>query len=1236
MTSKTRCKKCNKFSGTGKGTLSCKKCRNDFHFKCADLSEQKVKACLSGKDSFTCKYCLNYPCGRCKLPVFDHQNALCCDASDCLKWYHLKCTRVSLWTYNRMVIGTNSECWHCDNCYKFPFSHLDESLFKAPEIPTLLNISSNACSICSKNINARHVDKSVYCSFCNSLVHRKCSGLSLYDLNRLPKNHFKNWGCSKCMHIIPFNELNTHDLLKQNFNSNFNCHCKVKSPDLNSCILNFDTTWAKYGPDPDNDVDQVYQANITFDYYSAHDFHKTKNKNKNPNFSILHTNIQSLMHNFDNLEDLVVCSGQKFDVIGLSETWNPKSKSNIFRPGNLEGYHRYTGQMGNSIKSGCGLYINKDLTFTERKKLDISYADENNEFQGKWIEIVNSKHVNTLIGVIYRHPRKTSDNSFLNYLDKTLTQIKKENKNIILMGDFNYCLLKYEKDKKVKSFVDLTQENHLQPCILGPTRILPGQKPSLVDNIFTNIIEKNIYSGNFTDKITDHLPNFAVIKNHHLQKTKTKITKRDFRQFQEADYLEDIANITLNLEFNDVNSVYSSFQQQLQSIMDKHAPMKTYSNRESKWLRKPWLTKGIQNSIKKKQFFYNKYLKNNKDRFWYLKYRAYKNRLEYLIKISKQKFYKNYFENNLKNSKKVWNAVNEIIHKGKKQQSTEIFLNEDGKIITDQNKVANIFNNFYANVAENLVKKLPKPTTKFQDYLKNPNKSCMTLSEIEPDEVFKILKSLDVHKSADIFNISPKLIRIAAPALCLPLTHIFNMTFVQGVFPDLLKIAKIIPVHKGDSKFDASNYRPISLLPIISKILERLMYSRLCGFVISENILYKRQYGFQKNKNTEMAILDLQSKIIESFEKEEIPCAIFLDFAKAFDTVNHEILIHKLHHYGIRDTPLKWLKSYLTNRKQCVGLQNSISTLLDIKHGVPQGSVLGPLLFLISINDIVNTSKLLNFYLFADDTCLFYSHKSKKTLEQTLNDELLSLSAWLTANKLTLNVEKTNALLFRPKNASKTLDLNLKINGENIKEKEFAKYLGIIIDNKLTFSHHIDKIKNKIAKGNSLLAKLRHYVPTSVLKNLYNAHIQPFLDYGVLVWSNSAKTHLDSISSSQDKSIRILNFQYKDSPTEPLYKDNKILPLDKLIKVASSKFIWNIKNGYVPATISDIMLTHNVHLNNRNPLRYTLPYRKTSHGKNFFTFNGIKIWNQIPDKIISSFSPRIFKRSYTDYLLSLL
>ena len=411
-----------------------------------------------------------------------------------------------------------------------------------------------------------------------------------------------------------------------------------------------------------------------------------------------------------------------------------------------------------------------------------------------------------------------------------------------------------------------------------------------------------------------------------------------------------------------------------------------------------------------------------------------------------------------------------------------------------------------------------------------------------------------------------------------------------------------------------SNYIPISLIPLFSKIFERLMHKRIMDFLIKQNILSKKQYGFQKNKSTEHAILDIQSKIIDAFENKEKSCCIFLDFAKAFDTVNHTILLRKLYYYGIRGETFNWLQSYLSNRKQCVQIGNAKSDFLKIDCGVPQGSVLGPLLFLIYINDIAESSPTLDFNLFADDTSIFFKHKNGDEMEEILNRELDKVSNWLKANKLSLNVNKSSVLAFRSKSENSEKILNLQINNELLEEKIYTKYLGIYIDHKLTWKYETEHINSKLIKGNAILAKMRHYIPEKVIKNLYNELIQPHLDYGALIWGKAAEIHLDKIHRSLNKTMRIINFKKATDDVIPIYAISKILTLENNVKFLQGKFIWKLIHSRLPESINDIFTNHGAILSDREQdieiFKMRLPNQRTNHGLSFIIYSGVKLWNQ--------------------------
>ena len=422
-----------------------------------------------------------------------------------------------------------------------------------------------------------------------------------------------------------------------------------------------------------------------------------------------------------------------------------------------------------------------------------------------------------------------------------------------------------------------------------------------------------------------------------------------------------------------------------------------------------------------------------------------------------------------------------------------------------------------------------------------------------------------------------------------------------------------------------SNYRPISLLPTLSKIFEKLMYARLISFFSKHNILYENQFGFQSNMSTEYAVNQVLNYIVETLEKNEVGVCIFLDFAKAFDTVNHDILLDKLERYGIRGIALSWIRNYLINRMQCTEIGDVQSELELIKCGVPQGSVLGPLLFLIYINDIVNSSKLFQFTLFADDTSLYYSCKNTHNLEKVINDELAKISDWLSANRLSLNVAKSKLLYFTNKNRNFLKGIKIEINNQTLQEVDSAKYLGVHVDNKLSWNVHTNNIKLRLSKGISMLAKIRHYVPESVLRSLYFTFINSHTGYNLLNWGTAPSTYIDTISAKTRKAIRIISFENKDEPALPLFKKHSILPLEKDFELKQAIFMWKLENNLIPKSLARNFRT------NRNRIIPILN-RLESSAKHI-TFAGPRMWQTLPDSIKSLAFPKTFSKAVKNYLL---
>ena len=440
-------------------------------------------------------------------------------------------------------------------------------------------------------------------------------------------------------------------------------------------------------------------------------------------------------------------------------------------------------------------------------------------------------------------------------------------------------------------------------------------------------------------------------------------------------------------------------------------------------------------------------------------------------------------------------------------------LNNIGKKVTDPQKIVKLFNERYVNVGPNSEKKLPKSLKKFHQYLSKVKVAkTFFLKPVIPQEIFDIILSYNARKTLGPNSIPIYILKISNNFFSDLLSDIVNLSFKTGIFPDLCKLSKIIPIFKRDDPMLCVNYRPISLLSIFSKIFEKLIYNRMYSFLNSNNLIYGKQFGFRAKHSVNHALISTTELIKSQLEDGNYVAGIFIDLEKAFDTVNHVILIQKLSYYGFRGNSQNLIKSFLSNRKQYVAINGFESDKVNVTCGVPQGSTLGPLLFLIYINDLRFSLKFATANHFADDTCIIYQSKKLKALESDLNHDLKLCGEWLNANRLSLNVDKTKLLLFHSNKKKMDYDIRMKINCSQINPSDHVKYLGIFLDKNLAWDYHISQLSNKFSRSNDVMFKLRKFIPKQTLLSVYHSIFYSHLTYEGQVWSLTTQHNIDTIN----------------------------------------------------------------------------------------------------------------------------
>ena len=943
------------------------------------------------------------------------------------------------------------------------------------------------------------------------------------------------------------------------------------------------------------------------------------------NFRLVNFNIRSFHQNSGPFSVFLSNLEKSPDVLVLSETWNTPSNVALCSIDGYSAFHTYRTAPG---ARGGGVSVFCKNSYCSSEKLD-EFSVCFDYVETCVVRLKVKAHSFIIMG-IYRPPSDRTeciDSFFSKITDFLQTTLLQNSYLILFTGDINLDLCG-NHSQRFSDYTDIMQSFSFLPAITIPTRLSANHNSNStnLDHIFINKLT-HFTSGVIYLDLTDHCPTFIhfhTIFPNNNGNSKIKIESRPFNQ----DFLDKLINDLIDYNWSgviheqcDLNLATEMFLETIDRLYCKNFPLKIKYISHNRY-SKPWITPELKRMTNEKSKMYKLYQLGFISRRTNNSFRNLVNRKTDEVKVN---YFKHVFTRYMSDAKKYWKVVREVT--GSKPKTTEVeTLVMDDQTFTSPADISEIFNNFFSRVASNIDNALPTITTSPLEYMPPPLTNSMFLTRVSPDECMKLisnLKSTYVSKNRMPVNIFKQV----ACVLVEPICKLLNYSFCRGVFPECLKLAKITPIFKSGDKRNPSNYRPIAGLHYLSKIFERSINNRIVSFFDKFSLLCSNQFGFRSGLNTGDCMLKLLEEIYSCLNERKHLISTFIDLKKAFDTVSHNILLAKLQFYGVRGSVLKLLSSFLTGRNQFVELGGECSSLRENNYGVPQGSILGPTLFLIYINDLFRVPQLsqTQTLLYADDTVITLGHTDLNTLNENVNDELAGVMKWTNANRLCVNSEKSNFMLISNR-SNHNIPVTVKLGTDELTECATFKYLGIVLDDQVKFGAHTKYIADKISKNCGIFRKIKKYLPKKTRLQYYYNHVYPYLTYNILVWGGTYNTHLEPVILQQKRAVRILDDLSFTDHTNSSFKANGLLKFMDIYKFQVLVHMYKIKDS------PEFSRNHN--LNTRYNSALLPSFNRLTLCQHSVTFNGPNFWNSLPQNLKELSTLARFKKHVKDFLLS--
>lgn len=995
-------------------------------------------------------------------------------------------------------------------------------------------------------------------------------------------------------------------------------------------------------------------------YFSEDSFCNKYQNNKN--MLCLSINARSLQAQFTalrNLIDVYNANNVFPQCISIQETWNIDQSFY-----NIPNYNLFCSTRQKGRGGGVAIYLSSKLhaevldkasffieNLIESLALKISLPD------GKKIIFISLYRPNSHKDLNFNDQLEMFLESFTDQLD----QLTNLNLPVFFFTDSNINLFDCGHDQRATLFADILSSYGYVHSITKATRFNNLQSFSLIDHIFHNDKLARVQSsGIITDAIADHYIPFIELDFHPPKHTGQSKYRRNMATHNKVNFLNSLNNLTWYdvLSESDTNSAFNNFSETFSALFDLHFPIvKVNQNRNNQPLN-PFMTRGLLKSRKTKLKLMKKAKAQPSEQNKQILVR-YRNVYNAAIKKAKKICIQHDIKKAGNDSKKIWDVINSTKNSKKQVHTLDSIMYND-VLIQDKIQIANILNDYFSQIGHKVADAVPPSSSHFSDYLPPRNQHSIFLSPITRSEMLNAIFGIQSKLSTDINGVSMSLLHFVAIPISIPLTHIFNISIENGVFPDKAKISKVIPVYKNKgSKLEPSNYRGISMVDSFSKIFEKVMSTKLLNFLNRHEFFDPLQFGFLKGHSTNQAIIKFFNFVTDAINDGKFALSINLDVEKCFDSISHEILFAKLQNAGIRGTALDWFKSFLSNRKQRVKIGDYISeSLCSIDISVLQGSILGVILFIIFINDLRNCSNELISILFADDLNSLISDYDLQTLISRANAEIENLNQWYRANKLSIHPGKSRIMLFHSPfydidipivngnpylpifmnnnnpgdfNISKICPLRMVPNNE---ESTF-KFLGINIDNKLNLSYHLKSIHGKVARTIYSLNQVKNLLDEKCLKMIYFAHFHSYFSYCSNLLCVSYEKDLKPLFILQKKAIRIITKSKSKEHTTPLFQKLSILPLHKLIYFNVLKFMFQYTRNLLPTTFDNTWV-RNIDRGGyvlRNALDFYVPWRRYSYLNKHPLFNFPQEWNSLDDRFKEIETQNKFLKTLKCYIL---